>query len=135
MRFTDRGGASFSRSGALLVFTMLQVTEGWLEIDKHYSLELCFSITRDSDGLTKFKDGGNIIHRKNPTYPTPYRTPLHLSRCSKLIALIRAKQLLETWLRFSQRKTFTFLECGELCSDLIFMLFWGTSWSKKWLYS
>ena len=26
-----------------------QVTEGWLEIDKHYSLELCFSIEKQPE--------------------------------------------------------------------------------------
>ena len=30
------------------------VTEGWLEIDKHYSLELCFSI------VTKMPTGRNV---------------------------------------------------------------------------
>ena len=28
--------------------TSNQITEGWLEIDKHYSLELCFSIVTES---------------------------------------------------------------------------------------
>ena len=38
----------------------MTVTEGWLEIDKHYSLELCFSIENNSVRLTSgvFSAGG-----------------------------------------------------------------------------
>ena len=41
-----------------------QVPEGWLEIDKHYSLELCFSIEKQTEtvlsgGVFRFGAGGS----------------------------------------------------------------------------
>ena len=38
---------------------LLLITEGWLEIDKHYSLELCFSIEKQPETVWR---GGNFSH-------------------------------------------------------------------------
>ena len=74
-------------------------TEGWLEIDKHYSLELCFSIEKQPVGRGRCVEAGDWRVVPTPPEgligimsPKPTELPLHSSlyvlRCANVTSKI-----------------------------------------------
>ena len=59
----------FSKMDMAVAFETVTVTEGWLEIDKHYSLELCFSI--ENKMSVEYQMNMMVVWRER-----------HISRCT-----------------------------------------------------